>query len=49
MVHMPQEIEVWYIIPAIRKELAKRLVQHHEVAQKDVAELLGVTEAAISQ
>lgn len=46
---MPQEIEVWYIIPALRRELAKVLTTEHNLSQKEVAKLLGVTEAAISQ
>lgn len=49
MIHMPQEIEVWYILPSIRKELAKVLVEEHKLSQKDVADLLGVSGAAISQ
>ncbi len=44
----PQEIEVWFVLPAIRRELAKSLVGYG-LAQKEVAEKLGVTEAAISQ
>ena len=43
-----QEIEVWYIIPAIRKELAIAL-KKKGLTQAKVAGLLGVTEAAISQ
>ena len=46
---MPQEIEVWYIIPAIRRELAKIFIKDYNLAQKKVDEILGVTEAAISQ
>ena len=46
---MPQEIEVRYIIPAIRKELAKIFINEHKLNQKDAAKLLGLTEAAISQ
>ena len=46
---MPQEIEVWYVLPAIRRELAKTLVKKHKHSQKEVAEFLGVTEAAVSQ
>jgi len=45
---MPQEIEVWYIIPAIRRELAKALV-NEKISQRDVSKLLGITEAAVSQ
>ncbi|HLD73030.1 MAG TPA: helix-turn-helix domain-containing protein [Candidatus Nanoarchaeia archaeon] len=44
----PQEIEVWYILPAIRKKIALKLVERG-LAQKEVAELMGVTPAAISQ
>lgn len=46
---MPQELEVWYLIPAIRRDLAKTLVKEHHFAQKDVAKLLGITESAVSQ
>ena len=44
----PQEIEVWYILPAIRKELAKELLKYN-LNQKEVALKLGITEAAVSQ
>jgi len=44
----PQEIEVHYIIPAIRREIAKEL-KKNGLDQKTIAEKLGVTEAAISQ
>ncbi|HLC90223.1 MAG TPA: transcriptional regulator [Candidatus Nanoarchaeia archaeon] len=44
----PQEIEVWYVIPAIRKELALDLVKSGK-SQREVASLLGITESAISQ
>ena len=46
---MPQEIEVWYVIPAIRRELAKILVKDFKKSQKECAALLGITEAAVSQ
>ena len=46
---LPQEIEVWYLIPALRRELAKILVKEHGLKQRKVADILGVTEAAISQ
>ena len=49
MRHMPQEIEVWYVLPAIRKEIAGCLIDIHGFSQKKVAEILGVTEAAVSQ
>ena len=46
---MPQEIEVRYILPAIRRELARTLIKDHKLSQKEAANILGLTEAAISQ
>ena len=46
---MPQEMEVWYLIPALRRELAKIFINEYNLKQKEVAEYLGLTEAAISQ
>jgi uncharacterized protein len=45
---MPQEIAVWYVIPAIRKELSGYLTRKG-LSQKSVAQILGVTESAVSQ
>ncbi len=45
--YFPQEIEVWYILPAIRKQLALELISQG-VPQKEVAVWLKLTEAAIS-
>jgi uncharacterized protein len=44
----PQEVEVFYILPAIRKELSTSLKALGK-SQKEIAKLLGVTEAAVSQ
>lgn len=44
----PQEIEVWYILPAIRKELVSTLKETGK-SQKEIAKLLNITEAAVSQ
>ena len=44
----PQEVEVFYILPAIRRELTIALKELGK-SQKEIAKLLGVTEAAISQ
>ncbi|MBS3167409.1 helix-turn-helix domain-containing protein [Candidatus Woesearchaeota archaeon] len=44
----PQEIEVWYILPALRRAIALEL-QHKGLRQNKIAELLGITEAAVSQ
>lgn len=46
---MPQDIEVKYILPAIRRELARIFIQEHKLNQKEAAKMLGLTEAAISQ
>ena len=46
---MPQELEVWYLIPALRKELAKVFIAEYKIKQKEVAKYLGITEAAVSQ
>ena len=44
----PQEIEVWYVLPAVRKELVRAL-KKDGLSQKKIAELLNVTASAISQ
>ncbi|MFT4344108.1 MAG: transcriptional regulator [Candidatus Woesearchaeota archaeon] len=49
MKYMPQEIEVWYLLPALRKELALCFVTEHKLKQKEAASILGLTEAAVSQ
>ncbi len=46
---MPQEIEVRYIMPAIRRELARIFIEEKKLSQKEAAKLLGLTEAAVSQ
>lgn len=45
---MPQEIEVLYILPAIRKEFAAAF-KAFGADQRGIAKLLHVTEAAVSQ
>jgi predicted transcriptional regulator len=44
----PLEIEYWFILPAIRRELAIRLLEKN-LKQRDIAEIVGMTEAAVSQ
>jgi hypothetical protein len=46
---VPCELIVWYILPAIRREFARVLVQDFNLDQKEAAKKLGLTEAAISQ
>jgi predicted transcriptional regulator len=43
------ETTVWNILPAIRKEFAMNLIKNHKLTQRKVANLLGITEAAISR
>ncbi len=45
---MPQEIEVWYVLPALRSGLAQQLKQL-KMSQRRIAEALGITESAVSQ
>ena len=33
---MPQEVEVWYIIPALRRELAKSMVEDYKMMQNKI-------------
>ncbi|HEV8289364.1 MAG TPA: helix-turn-helix domain-containing protein [Candidatus Norongarragalinales archaeon] len=44
----PQEVETFYLLPALRSELCRALVEEG-LSQRDVAQLLGLTEAAVSQ
>ena len=46
---LPQEIEVWYIIPAVRKELARVLTRDFGMSYEKAGNALGVSKAAISQ
>jgi len=45
---MPQEIEVRYILPSLRKEFAIALAKH-KIQQNEIAKMLNITPAAISQ
>tara|TARA_B100001971_G_C18193180_1_gene539878 strand:+ start:474 stop:833 length:360 start_codon:yes stop_codon:yes gene_type:complete len=49
MKSMPQEIEVWYLIPALRRELTKIFIEDYDMSQKQVSGILSVTESAVSQ
>ncbi|HLD12509.1 MAG TPA: transcriptional regulator [Candidatus Nanoarchaeia archaeon] len=44
----PQEVEVFYIIPTIRKSLAQAL-KHQGMPQKNIAELLSIQASTVSQ
>ena len=45
---LPQEIQVRYVLPALRGELAKALVADEGMSQREAAMILGMTEGAIS-
>ncbi len=45
----PCEIIVWNIVPIIRKEFAKNLINHHGLNQRSAAIKLDITESAISR
>src|SRR3989344_4941180 len=49
MYTLPQEIEVWYIIPAIRRELSKCMIRDYGVTYGKVGAILGISKAAVSQ
>jgi len=49
MYSLPQEIEVWYIIPAIRRELARCMIAEGGMTYEKVGNILGITKAAVSQ
>jgi len=44
----PCEIVVWYVIPTIRSELAKELL-NRGMKQKEISVLLDITQPAVSQ
>ncbi|MFQ5871634.1 MAG: helix-turn-helix domain-containing protein [Candidatus Geothermarchaeales archaeon] len=45
---LPSEIEARYTIPALRAIAARKLVMEHGMKQQEVGQLLGVTQAAVS-
>ena len=46
---MPCESAIWNILPAIRRELARKLVFDFGINQRQAAQLIGMTDAAVSQ
>jgi len=49
MYMLPQEVEVWYIIPAVRKEFAKILTSEYGFSYERAGKALGISKAAVSQ
>ena len=46
---LPCEVAVKSVVPAIRSAIARELTQSHGLKQKDVAQLLGITQTAVSK
>lgn len=49
MIKTPCEVIVWEVLPSIRREFAKILIEKHGLSQIEAAKKLGVTEATISR
>ena len=45
----PVELEYWYILPAIRRSISTYLKSEKKLKQKEIASILGITEAGVSQ
>lgn len=43
------EFVIWNVVPAIRREIAKSMINNFGLSQKEAAEKLGVTPAAVCQ
>ena len=46
---LPCEFVIWNILPAIRRELTRSLVHDFGLKQRQAAQLIGMTDAAVSQ
>ncbi len=44
----PQEIQIWYLLPVLRRDIAKKLMQKGW-SQKEIASLMDITPSTISQ
>lgn len=45
---LPSEIEAKSLIPAVRAILARKLIKEYSLREEDVAKVLGITQAAVS-
>jgi uncharacterized protein len=45
---LPSEIEAKSLIPAVRAILAKKLIKEYTLKEEDIAKVLGITQAAVS-
>ena len=46
---LPQELEIWYLIPSLRCELTKIFISDFGLTQRQTSKILGITESAVSQ
>jgi predicted transcriptional regulator len=46
---LPCEVAIKSVIPAIRSAIARELIQTYGLKQKETAELLGITQTAVSK
>jgi predicted transcriptional regulator len=46
---VPCEVIIWYLLPAIRKEIIKSMIKEHDMNQRKTAKMLGLSDAAVSQ
>jgi len=49
MKHTPCEYIVWNWLPVIRKEIVRCMINNYGLNQKEAADKLGITSAAVSQ
>lgn len=49
MLQLPCEIGVQTILPAIRAHMARTILEKHQMKEKQVAEILGLSQSAISR
>ena len=49
MAKVPCENIIWHILPAIRKEFAKNLMKNYGLNQRQIAEILEISPAAVCQ
>jgi predicted transcriptional regulator len=45
----PCELIIWYVLPDLRSEITKNLIETYSIKQTEAAEIFGVTRAAINQ
>ena len=48
VIHLPCEVTIWYVMPAVRREIVSYLAEK-KLAKKDIARALDITPAAVSQ